>query len=182
MKLAPAAAQLLAERVEGNLFAADQEIKRLALTASGREVDAAEVLESVANNSRFDVFGLADAVLAGDAIRAFRILSGLRAEGVAPVLVSWALSRDIALLARLDFAVRHGDAIDGALNRNGVWRRRQPLVKQAVRRLGPRRSAAAHRRVPRGSMPRSRALSPASRGPALTDLLLALLKPAAKSA
>ena len=48
------------------MLAADQEIKRLALTAAGREVDEAEVLEFVANNSRFDVFALADAVLAGE--------------------------------------------------------------------------------------------------------------------
>jgi DNA polymerase-3 subunit delta len=86
-----AAAGRLAERVEGNLLAADQEIKRLALTAAGREIDEAEVLEFVANNSRFDVFALADAVLAGETGRTFRILSGLRAEGVHPVQISWVL-------------------------------------------------------------------------------------------
>ena len=132
LKLTAAAAQSLAERVEGNLLAADQEIKRLALTAAGREVDEAEVLEFVANNSRFDVFALADAVLAGETGRTFKILSGLRAEGVHPVQISWVLNRDISLLARLEYAVRHGDNLDGALMRTGVWRRRQPLVKQAL--------------------------------------------------
>ena len=134
LALTSGAAQLLAERIEGNLLAADQEIKRLALTAAGRTIDEADVLESVANNSRFDVFGLTDAVLAGDAARAFKILFGLRAEGVAAVLVSWALAREISLLARLEHAVRHGAAVDSALARAGVWRRRQPLVKQALRR------------------------------------------------
>ena len=130
------------------------------LTAAGAEVDEAEVLESVANHSRFDVFALADAVLAGETARAFKILWGLRAEGVAPVLISWALNRDIGLLSRLDYAVRHGDNLDGALMRQGVWRRRQTLVKQATRALqdAPARGAApagepsrrgAQRRVPR---------------------------------
>ena len=181
LKLTQAAAQLLAERVEGNLLAADQEIKRLALTAAGREVDEADVLESVANNSRFDVFSLADAVLAGDAARAFKVLSGLRAEGVQPVLVSWALSRDIALLARVEFAVRHGDHLDGALNRSGVWRRRHPLVKQAMRRFAGARlapllvRAAAVDAVLKGA-------APGEPWAALTDLVLALLTPSAKTA
>lgn len=138
LKLTAAAAQALAERVEGNLLAADQEIQRLALTApnrESREIDEAEVIESVANNSRFDVFGLTDAVLAGDAVRAFKILAGLRAEGVHPVQISWALCRELTLLAKLDYAVRHGANIDGALMRNGVWQRRQPLVKQGLKRM-----------------------------------------------
>jgi DNA polymerase-3 subunit delta len=142
LKLTPAAAQALAERVEGNLLAADQEIKRLALSAAGQAVDEAEVLESVANNSRFDVFALADAVLAGETARAFKILWSLRAEGVSPVLISWALNRDIGLLSQLDYAVRHGDNLDGALEHQRVWRRRQSLVKQAMRRFKTRQLAA----------------------------------------
>ncbi len=142
LKLTPAAAQALAERVEGNLLAADQEIKRLALTAAGEAVDEAEVLESVANHSRFDAFALADAVLAGEAARAFKILWSLRAEGVSPVLISWALNRDIGLLSQLDYAVRHGDNLEGALARQGVWRRRQALVKQALKRFKTRQLAA----------------------------------------
>src|SRR5262249_42718637 len=140
--LTPAAAQLLAERVEGNLLAADQEIKRLALTAEDGAVDEAEVLESVANHSRFDVFALSDAVLAGEAARAFKVLWGLRAEGVAPVLISWALNRDIGLLSRIDYAVRHGDNLEGALESHGVWRRRQELVRQAARRFKTRQLAS----------------------------------------
>ena len=181
LKLTNAAAQLLAERVEGNLLAADQEIKRLALTAAGREVDETEVLESVANNSRFDVFGLGDAVLGGDALRAFKILSGLRAEGVQPVLVSWALSRDILLLARIDFAVRHGEPLDSALNRSGVWRRRQPLVKQAYRRLA-RTDLTALVVKAAGVDAVLKGAAPGEPWSALTDLLLALLTPVAKSA
>ena len=69
--------------------------------------------------ARFDVFRLTDAVLAGDAERAIKVLWGLKGEGVAPVLVSWALSREIVLLARLQYAAAHGENLDAALQRLG---------------------------------------------------------------
>jgi DNA polymerase-3 subunit delta len=176
LKLTTAAARSLAERVEGNLLAADQEIKRLALTAAGREVDEAEVLEFVANSSRFDVFELADAVLAGETGRTFKILSGLRAEGVHPVQISWVLNRDISLLARLDYAVRHGDNVDGALLRNGVWQRRQPLVKQAMSKFKASRLKALLNQAACVDAA-LKGVFPAEPWTTLTDLLIALLRP-----
>ena len=176
LKLTRAAAQSLAERVEGNLLAADQEIKRLALTAAGREVDEAEVLEFVANSSRFDVFALADAVLAGETGRAFKILTGLRAEGVHPVQISWVLNRDISLLARLEYAVRHGDNLEGALQRSGVWRRRQPLVKQALAKFKASRLKALVNEAARVDAA-LKGVFPAEPWTTLTDLLIALLRP-----
>ena len=176
LKLTPAAAQSLAERVEGNLLAADQEIKRLALTAAGREIDEAEVLEFVANNSRFDVFALADAVLAGETGRTFRILSGLRAEGVHPVQISWVLNRDISLLSRLEYAVRHGDNLEGALLRSGVWQRRQPLVKKALSKFKAPRLKTLLAEAARVDAA-LKGVFPAEPWTTLTDLLVALLRP-----
>ena len=176
LKLTAAAAQSLAERVEGNLLAADQEIKRLALTAAGREIDEAEVLEFVANNSRFDVFALADAVLAGETGRTFRILSGLRAEGVHPVQISWVLNRDISLLSRLEYAVRHGDNLEGALLRSGVWQRRQPLVKKALSKFKAPRLKALLAEAARVDAA-LKGVFPAEPWTTLTDLLVALLRP-----
>ena len=177
LKITSAAAQALAERVEGNLLAADQEIKRLALLAAGSEVDEAQVLESVADNARFDVFRLTDAVLAGDAERAFRVLGGLRAEGVAPVLVSWALAREVALLARLQFAVAHGENLESAMLKLGVWRRRQPLVKKAVMRFRGRdfKPLVVQAAQVDGML---KGVEPAAPWEALTGLLLAWLRPA----
>jgi DNA polymerase-3 subunit delta len=144
-------------------------------------VDEAEVLDSVANHSRFDVFALADAVLAGETARAFKILWGLRAEGVAPVLISWALNRDIGLLARLDYALRHGDNLDGALTRQGVWRRRQTLVKNALRRFKRRRLAAL---LTHGSRVDAslKGVFPAEPWGTLTELLIDMLKPPVEEA
>lgn len=134
LRLDPPAAELLADRVEGNLLAADQELRKLALTAAGRRIGEDTILESVANSARFDVFRLTDAIVAGDARRALRALYALKAEGVAPALVSWALNREIALLTRLKFAVGNGENAGNAMARHGVWRRRQPAVKAALDR------------------------------------------------
>lgn len=137
VRLTADAADALAERVEGNLLAADQELKKLSLAGlGGRELDEAAVLEAVAISARYDVFGLADAVTAGDARRAFQVLDGLRLEGVEPVLLSWALCREIGLLARLQYAAEHGGAVDSLLARERVPRRRHPALKGALRRFG----------------------------------------------
>ena len=88
-----AALEALAARTEGNLLAADQELRRLALDA--RPVDAAAVLEGAGDSARFDVFKLGDTVLAGSAARALRMLDALRAEGTEPTLVLWALTKSL---------------------------------------------------------------------------------------
>jgi DNA polymerase-3 subunit delta len=87
---------LLAERSEGNLLAARQEIDKLALLLPrGASVSVAEVAAGSADSARFDVFQLGAAVRSADAARALRILGGLRTDGVEPVLVLWALVREL---------------------------------------------------------------------------------------
>jgi DNA polymerase-3 subunit delta len=141
VRLTPPAVELLADRAEGNLLAADQELVKLGLTHAGATVDEAAILEAVSDSSRFDVFALSDAVLAGDAVRALKILAGLKAEGAQPALICWSLSRDFGLLTKLTFAAA-GGGLDGAFRQCGVWPRRQPLVKAALRRLGPKQWSA----------------------------------------
>jgi DNA polymerase III subunit delta len=88
--------ELLAERTEGNLLAANQELEKLRLVAQGGgQITADTILTSVADSARFDVFQLGEAVLAGDAERALRMLAGLRAEGVEATLVLWALNKAV---------------------------------------------------------------------------------------
>ncbi len=91
----PAAAQLIVDRVEGNLLAAKQELDKLALLANGAPIGAELVLRSVGDSARFDVFQLAEAAAAGDAVRALRVLMGLKSEGVEPTLILWALLREL---------------------------------------------------------------------------------------
>lgn len=135
LALTQPAAELLADRVEGNLLAAAQELEKLSLVRGAGRIDEAVVTEAVGESARFDVFRLTDAMLAGDARRALHVLAALRAEGTELVLISWALARDLALLARLKFAGRDSAALDAALQRQGVWPRRRPLIKRALSRV-----------------------------------------------
>jgi DNA polymerase-3 subunit delta len=95
VELEPAAAQLIVDRVEGNLLAAKQELEKLSLLSDGAPIGADLVLRSVGDSARYDVFQLAEAAAAGDAARALRVLLGLKSEGVEPTLILWALVREL---------------------------------------------------------------------------------------
>jgi len=125
----------LAERVEGNLLAAAQEVEKLLLWHGPGEVGLDAVLASVANNARYDVFGLMDTALAGDVPRTLRVLDGLRTEGVPEPVVLWALLREVRLLARLSYAGAHGGSRDRIAEELGIWQRRRPLLFRACTRL-----------------------------------------------
>lgn len=87
--------EILAERTEGNLLAAHQELEKLRLIAPTGPITADTILSSVADSTRFDVFQLGESVLAGETERALRMLAGLRAEGVEATLVLWALTKAV---------------------------------------------------------------------------------------
>ena len=128
------AVQLLADRVEGNLLAAQQEIEKLRLLNGPGAVDAPVVRQAVADSARFDIFTLTDAALEGKAARAARILEGLRSEGQEPVLILWALAREIRTLSSLAFEIESGKRAEAAMAAARVWRNRIPLVKAALSR------------------------------------------------
>jgi DNA polymerase-3 subunit delta len=116
----PDAIAWLAERIEGNLLAAAQEIDKLALTAQGRTIDVAMLEASVADDARYDVFRLTDAAIGGDAARALRILAGLRAEGeeVIPML-GWVLNQ----LRQLSSMAAEPGGSGGGYGREAAMRR-----------------------------------------------------------
>lgn len=128
------AVTLIADRVEGNLLAAGQEIEKLRLLLGEGPVTAEDVGNAVADSSRYDVYKLVDAALAGDSRRAVRILSGLRSEGIEPVIVMWALTRELRTLATLSDAVNRRVDLGAAMQKAGVWRSRQGLVRSCVGR------------------------------------------------
>src|SRR5207248_770368 len=130
------ALELLAARTEGNLLAAHQELTQLALLAPDGRVTPDTVLAGVADSARFDVFGLGEAVLKGEAARALRVLAGLRAEGTEPTLVLWALSRAL----RDVWSARGGDRPPASQQRH------RAALEQALRR-------AEVRFLPTGSPP-----------------------------
>ncbi|OEO25011.1 DNA polymerase III subunit delta [Pseudomonas sp. J237] len=138
------AVEMIAVRVEGNLLAAAQEIEKLKLLAEGDQVDASTVHAAVADSARFDVFGLIDAVLNGEAAHALRMLEGLRGEGVEPPVILWALARELRVLATIAHQHSHQNIpLDKAFSsaRPPVWDKRRPLVSKALQRHSAERLA-----------------------------------------
>jgi len=126
----PDAIAWLAERVEGNLLAAAQEIDKLALLADGRPLDVATLEASVADDARYDAFRLTDAAIGGDAGRALHIVAGLRAEGEELIpLLGWILHQ-LRLLQRLAAA---GSNLAGAFRNERIWPARENLFRRALK-------------------------------------------------
>ncbi len=131
------ATEILASRVEGNLLAAAQEIEKLKLLSHGGFVSAELMASVVADSARYDVFGLVDKALHGDARGAVRTLNGLKGEGTDATVVLWALAREIRTLAQVAHAVSQGQNFDWAAKQSGVWDKRKPLIQTALRRFRP---------------------------------------------
>ena len=127
-----------ADRVEGHLLAAHQEISKLALLYPPGELTAEQVESAVLNVARYDVRQLCEAVLAGQVGRAWRILDGLRAEGESPVAVHWPLADDLRALQRVRAALDLGQPMPMALNAARVWGPRQRQIERAVALLSQR--------------------------------------------
>jgi len=121
-----------ADRVEGNLLAAHQEIEKLALLYPRGELSFEQVESAVLNVARYDVFKLGEAILAGQVGRARRMLDGLQAEGEAAVLVHWAIAEDIRALRRIRQAVADGQPLPLALREARVWGPRERLIERAL--------------------------------------------------
>jgi DNA polymerase-3 subunit delta len=136
----PEVAPLLAERVEGNLLAAVQEVDKLVLLHGEGPLSGEELGRAIADSSRFDLFDVPDAALAGDRARMHRIIDGLAAEGTAEPLVLWVLAREVRLLARAAFAAGAGPAtLNSFLTTERVWQSRQAPLRAALQRLPPGR-------------------------------------------
>jgi DNA polymerase-3 subunit delta len=127
--------QFFADRVEGNLLAAHQEIQKLALLFAPGELSFDQVESAVLNVARYDVFKLSEAVLAGQTARVQRMLDGLRAEGEAEVLVHYTLSEDIRALKRVKDAVAQGRPMPMALREQRVWGVKERLFERVLPRL-----------------------------------------------
>ena len=129
--------QFFADRVEGNLLAAHQEIKKLGLLYPAGDLSLEQVEAAVLNVARYDVFKLAEAVLAGQVLRVQRMLDGLEAEGTAAVLVHWALSDDIRALKRVADAMASGKPLPMALREARVWGAKEKLYERVLSHLTP---------------------------------------------
>jgi len=126
---------MLAERVEGNLLAASQEIEKLLLLHGPGVITTEQLAASVSDSARFDVFALVDAALQGKPQRCARIIQGLKHEGTPAAVVLWALSREIRLLAQIAYALKNGMPSSKAFAQYRIWDKRKPLVQAGLKRL-----------------------------------------------
>ena len=131
--------QFFADRVEGNLLAAHQEIQKLGLLFPPGELSQAQVESAVLNVARYDVFKLSEAVLSGQVARVQRMLDGLQAEGEAEVLVHYTLAEDIRALKRVKDAMAAGQPLPMALKAQRIWGPRERLFERVLPRLSPAR-------------------------------------------
>ena len=131
----PRTLQFFADRVEGNLLAAHQEIQKLALLYPAGELSFEQVEQAVLNVARYDVFKLSEAVLSGQVARTMRMLDGLQAEGEAEVLVHWALAEDIRTMKRVKDAMAAGKPLPMALRENRVWGPKERLMERVLPRI-----------------------------------------------
>ena len=121
-----------ADRVEGNLLAAHQELQKLALLYPAGELAYEQVEAAVLNVARYDVTKLCEAVLAGQTARVLRMLDGLRAEGEAAVLVHWHVADTISALKRVKDALGQGKPLPVAFNECRVWGVKQRLYERVL--------------------------------------------------
>ena len=127
--------QFFADRVEGNLLAAHQEIQKLGLLQPEGELSYEVVEQAVLNVARYDVFKLSEAVLSGNLARAMRMMDGLQAEGTAEVLVHWTLSEDIRNLKRAKDALSSGQPVPMVLRSLRIWGNKEKLFERVLPRL-----------------------------------------------
>jgi len=130
---------MIAERSEGHLLACAQEIEKLRLLYGTGWIESNQVLEAVADSARFEIFGWVDTMLAGNMQRCIRQLQGMRAEGIEPILITWALTREIRTLSQITYALQTKQHIEQVFKTYRIWSTRKSIVFSAIKRY-PRSS------------------------------------------
>ena len=177
----PEVLEYLAQRVEGNLLAAKQEIDKLALLHPQGHLTLAGLRDEVAQVARYDVFELSEVWLRGDAPRLTRMLAGLEQEGEAPQLVLWALNDTLRLLSRVQAGLRRGESMANLARQLKLWGERPALLERAARRIPTRKIAQAT--VLAAHIDRmSKGLISGEVWPAILQLCLLVLRPETEAA
>ena len=126
--------QAIADCVEGNLLAASQEIEKLKMQYGQSTLSFEQVKDALTDNARFNIFELVDCALNGDANRIARILKQLEQEATAPILILWALAKEIRTLASISHAMRQGQSKEQCFKNFRIWNNRTALVSKGLQR------------------------------------------------
>ena len=134
----PDALQILIDRIEGNLLAAVQEIEKFKLLAGPDttiKLDAQTVMQVVADNSRYNAYQLVDAALMGDLVRTQKILNGLQAEDVYPLVILGAVTRELRVLQPMVEKRENGQPLTAIMQTARIFFNRKQTVRTAISRL-----------------------------------------------
>lgn len=133
LKIDPQAKPLLSMRLEGNLLAANQELEKLKMRFGNEMVTLQQASQLVSDNSRFDVFRLTDALLMQNTHRVIRMIRSMKQNGLSPVVLHWAIERELRMLLSLAFIKNQGQRISAVdYRRFGIWQQRQAMVQSAL--------------------------------------------------
>lgn len=135
LKPSQAAVQIIADKIEGNLLAAVQEIEKLRLIHGPGNIDEEGVLAAVSDNSRYNIFQLIETAQLGNTGKALKILKGLRQEGNEPTLILWAFSRELRTMAAMAQQLEEGIAIGRIFQEHRIWDKRKPPLQACLKRL-----------------------------------------------
>ena len=130
---------VLAEQVEGNLLAADQELEKLRMLYGEGTITAEQVVEAVSDSARFDAFALVDVALQGDAARVSRILHGLKGEGEDVLHILGALMYQLRMLEKMSRAVSSGQHLEQVFSQYRIWDKRKVVLSAGLSRHGLKR-------------------------------------------
>lgn len=128
---------LLADRLEGNLLAAQQELEKLKMLGTGKNIDAETVLASVSDSAKYDIFNLTDACLSGNTKLVVKIVSSLKIEGLEPTYALWALTKEVRTVSALNHALQKNQPPQAIFKKMGIFQKRQTPLMQTAKRHKP---------------------------------------------
>jgi len=126
--------KILIDRVQGNLLAAAQEVEKLRLLHGEGEVTSEQINDAVVNSSRFNAFELVDNALLGNAKALPKIIMSLKQEGVEPILVLWAIAKEIRAIANISIGLSQRQNIESLFAKHRIWAKRKPIISTALKR------------------------------------------------
>ena len=133
------AAGLIAQRVEGNLLAARQELEKLCLLVNAPEITLEQVMSAVNDSARYDVFALIETACLGNGEHTARMLRGLKSEGVEPISIFGALLWELRRMCSMASAMEAGIPREQIFAEHRVWPQRQPALSKLLQRMPARR-------------------------------------------
>ena len=132
------AAALIAQKVEGNLLAARQELEKLCLLANTQEISVPQVMSAVNDSARYDIFSLIENACLGNSEHAVRMLSGLKNEGIEPIGIFGALMWELRRICAMADAIEGGTPREKVFADYRVWPQRKPALSKLLNRLPAR--------------------------------------------